>query len=85
MAPTKTKRRASNDTHTSLINDLPGTDRARRHGDGLEDQYTVEVYYRLQIFQHATITPDVQYLVNPALNPEEDNIGVFGLRARVVF
>jgi len=55
------------------------------YGDGLEDQFTAEVYYRLQLFQHTTITPDVQYLVNPALNPEEDKIWVFGLRARVVF
>jgi len=55
------------------------------YGDDLDDQYTAEVYYRLQLFQHTTITPDVQYLVNPALNPEEDNIWVFGLRARVVF
>ena len=29
------------------------------------------------------ITPDVQLLINPALNPDEDQIWVFGLRARL--
>lgn len=55
------------------------------YGDGLDDQYTAEVFYRMQLFQHVTVTPDVQLLINPALNPDEDSIWVAGLRARVVF
>ena len=31
------------------------------------------------------IEPDVQVLINPALNPDADVVGVFGLRARLVF
>jgi porin len=31
------------------------------------------------------VTPNVQFLINPALNPDEDNIWVFGLRARLAF
>ena len=50
---------------------------------GLDDQVTAELFYRIQLFQHMTLTPDIQYLVNPALNPEDDRIWVLGLRARL--
>jgi len=52
---------------------------------GLDDQYTAELFYRLQLAQNLAITPDVQMLINPALNPNEDVIWVFGLRARLAF
>ena len=55
------------------------------YGPGLRDQLTAEIYYRLMLFQYLTITPDMQLIVNPALNPEEDQIWVFGLRARLEF
>jgi porin len=45
----------------------------------------MEVYYRLQVTREFAITPDVQLLIDPALNPEEDTIWVFGLRARLGF
>ena len=45
----------------------------------------MEVYYRLQVAKEFSITPDIQFLINPALNPQEDNICVFGLRARLSF
>jgi porin len=51
----------------------------------LRDQYTVELYYRLQVLKHLAITPDIQVLVNPALNSDTDVVGVFGLRARLAF
>ena len=54
-------------------------------GPGLDDQYTAEIYYRFQLLKVLTITPDVQLLINPALNPEEDRIWIFGLRARIGF
>jgi len=52
-------------------------------GPGLDDQYTFEVYYRLQITDQFALTPDIQYLVDPAQNPTEDSLWVFGLRARL--
>ncbi len=52
---------------------------------GLDNQWTTELFYRWQISRELAITPDVQWLVNPALNPEEDQIWVFGLRARLAF
>lgn len=54
-------------------------------GPDLRNQYTAELYYRLHLLPHLTITPDVQFVVNPALNPTDDQIWVFGLRARLDF
>ena len=54
-------------------------------GPGLDDQYTAEIYYRFQLLKILTITPDVQLLINPASNPEEDQVWIFGLRARLAF
>ena len=51
-------------------------------GSGLEDQWTGELFYRINLGKHFAITPDVQILFNPALNPNEDIVGVFGLTAR---
>jgi porin len=52
-------------------------------GADLDDQYALEFYYRLQVTKEISITPDVQLLIDPALNPEEDTVWVFGLRARL--
>jgi porin len=54
-------------------------------GSGLDDQYTFEVYYRLQVTRELAITPSVQLLVEPAINPEQDVVGLFGLRGRLAF
>ncbi|MGK7913372.1 MAG: carbohydrate porin [Synechococcus sp.] len=53
--------------------------------DGLDDQFTAEVFYRIQVTPNLAITPSVQLLQNPALNPDRDTIGLLGLRARVNF
>ena len=47
-----------------------------------EDQYTFEAYYRLQALPELAITPDVQFIVNPALDPSEGTLWVFGMRVR---
>ncbi len=54
-------------------------------GSGLDDQYTVETYYRLQVTREFAITPSVQLLINPALNPEKNTSWIFGLGARLAF
>lgn len=51
----------------------------------LNDQWTGEIFYRVQLAENFQITPSVQLLVNPALNPDQDLIALFGLRGRVVF
>lgn len=49
----------------------------------LDSQFTAEVFYRFQLTPHVTVTPDIQFINNPALNLTEDNVVVFGLRARI--
>ena len=51
--------------------------------ESLREQWTGELFYRLQLAQNLAITPSVQFLIDPALNPDEDRIWVFGLRARL--
>ena len=58
---------------------------AETYGTSLSDQYTSELYYRYQLTKLVSITPDIQYLVNPALNPDEGNVLVVGLRGRLSF
>jgi porin len=53
--------------------------------NGLDDQYTGEVFYRLQLTKNIAITPDIQLIINPALNPDENALLVLGLRARMTF
>ena len=48
-----------------------------------DDQFVTEVFYRLQLSQNFAITPDLQYINSPALNPDEDSIWILGLRARL--
>ena len=54
-------------------------------GPGLDDQYTVELFSRLQVLRNLQITPDIQYIRNPARNPDANHSWVFGLRARLNF
>ena len=51
--------------------------------DGLRDEYTMELFYRIQITQILAITPDVQLIIDPSNNPDDDFIAVLGIRARV--
>ncbi|UCH23201.1 MAG: carbohydrate porin [Deltaproteobacteria bacterium] len=60
-----------------------GVNWGRPPDSGLDDQYTAEIFYRLQLAQNLAITPDVQLIIDPALNPDENTIWVFGLRARL--
>jgi len=53
-------------------------------GSGLRDEYTIEALYRLHLLRTLAVTPDVQLLIHPALNPETDIVGVFGLRMRLL-
>ena len=54
-------------------------------GPDLDKQQTLEMFYRIQIWNEIAITPDIQYIRNPALNPAQDSLWVFGLRARLAF
>jgi porin len=54
-------------------------------GPDLDDQHTLEAFYRIQLWKEFAVTPDLQYIRNPALNPENNSLWVFGLRARLAF
>ncbi|WP_282022335.1 carbohydrate porin [Ruegeria faecimaris] len=61
-----------------------GLDWAEARGiDG--DQFTLEAFYRFSIAPGLQITPSVQFISDPLLNPDQDRITLFGLRTRIVF
>ncbi|MGI9368043.1 MAG: carbohydrate porin [Ruegeria sp.] len=50
-----------------------------------DDQFTLEAFYRFSISPGLQITPSVQFISNPLLNPDQSSIALFGLRTRIVF
>ena len=53
--------------------------------ESLKEQITVEGFYRWQFAQNLALTADLQVLIDPALNPEKDQLWVLGVRARFTF
>lgn len=51
----------------------------------LDDQVTGELFYRLRLARNLAVTPNFQLIGNPANNPDEDLIALFGLRLRLTF
>jgi len=51
--------------------------------DGADDQYTTELFWRYQLTKELAVTPSIQYIKDPALNPEEDSLWVMGMRLRL--
>jgi porin len=49
----------------------------------LSTQHGLELFYRLQVTNELAITPNLEYIRNPALQPDQDSIWLFGLRARL--
>ncbi|MEM8541817.1 MAG: carbohydrate porin, partial [Pseudomonadota bacterium] len=49
------------------------------------NQFTLEAFYRFSISPGLQITPSVQFISDPLLNPNQDSITLFGLRTRIVF
>ncbi len=49
------------------------------------DQFTLEAFYRFSISPGLQITPSLQFISDPLLNPTQDSITLFGLRTRIVF
>ena len=52
-------------------------------GTNLDPQYTGEIFYRFQLSNHLAITPDLQIIVDPVLNPGESSVIVAGVRVRL--
>jgi hypothetical protein len=51
----------------------------------LQDQYTMESFYRFQVKKHIQITPGIQLIVDPSNDPDSDFKAVFQIRARITF
>ncbi len=49
---------------------------------GSTEQWTAEIYYNMQFGDHFQVTPDIQYIKDPAFS-SESSAWVFGIRARV--
>ena len=52
-------------------------------GTNLDPQYSGEIFYRFQLSQHLAITPDLQVIIDPVLNPAESSVFVAGVRLRL--
>ncbi|MBW2725599.1 MAG: carbohydrate porin [Deltaproteobacteria bacterium] len=50
---------------------------------GLDDQVTTEVFYKMQLAQRLATTFSLQWLKDPAFNPERENVYLLGLRVRL--
>ena len=55
------------------------------YGPGLENQFSTELFCRFKLLQNLELTPNIQWIVNPALNTAADQSLVLGLRGRVFF
>jgi porin len=53
----------------------------KTHGRGLDDEYVLETSYKFQLSANSSLTPDLQYVRDPAKNPAESHVWVVGLRA----
>jgi len=56
-----------------------------RAPDNLRDQHTLEAFYRYEVTDFLQVTPEVQYIINPAFDPDTNRILVVGLRMRISF
>jgi porin len=52
----------------------------RTHGSGLRNEWVVESSYKFQLGNNFSLTPDVQWLFNPANNPDRSSVIVAGVR-----
>ena len=52
---------------------------------GLPTQTIAEIYYRMMLTEHLAISPDFQYVWNPALNQDLASTYYFQLRIRLTF
>ena len=48
-----------------------------------ENQYLAEVFSRIQMSSRMAITPNIQYIINPALNNLQNSIFMFSIRGRI--
>ena len=58
---------------------------SRPSASALDDQGTVDAYYRVQVTPRIAVTPMIQLIIDPVRNPDEDAVWVLGIRSRFAF
>lgn len=53
--------------------------------DSLREEKLFEIFYRIQVTENMELSPDLQFVVDPSLNPSEDLVTIVGLRLKVLF
>ncbi|MHC4989570.1 MAG: carbohydrate porin [Planctomycetota bacterium] len=51
----------------------------------LDDEYVIEAFYRFQLTPTMQVTPDLQFIIDPTFNSEDDLITVLGIRFRIQY
>ncbi len=59
--------------------------KARPSDPALRDEQIIELYWRFYVNPFVTLTPDLQFVIDPANNPNKDRITVAGLRLQLDF
>jgi hypothetical protein len=69
------------------INDQAGVGLSYTHPDNpdFRDEYASEVYYRLQVTEGYELSASAQLIVDPSTDESDDVLGVFGVRARILY
>ncbi|MBY5920766.1 carbohydrate porin [Ferrimonas balearica] len=52
---------------------------------GTDDQWTWELFFLFKALPYLELTPDIQFIQNPALNPGESSVIMYGLRGRIFY
>ena len=50
-----------------------------------DEQITIEAFYLMKLLPFWELTPDIQWVQNPAQNPNDNHILILGLRTRLVW
>ena len=53
---------------------------SKTFGPGLDDETLIETSFQFQMSRNFSMTPNLQLVINPAGNPSESTIWIFGLR-----
>ena len=51
--------------------------------DGVKDQLTGELFYRVNVTAHLEFTPSAQFITNPTFNPDKSSLFYLGVRGRI--
>ncbi len=51
----------------------------------VRDEYSIELFYRLQLTTHVQLTPSVDFIFNPSEKEDSGALAVFGFRFRALF